>query len=460
MPPLTSADLTTACELILECYDRPTLEQLIRDRFDLRLEWVVRDAGLAEQVTELLKFAGRHRLTGRLLKEAADYPPPRLKLRPLAEKYPPDPDEAARPAAALIGEAIGAFEEIPVLLKESDVRARFTPYTAAYQDAANHIDLLRRYKGLHDCLCVIQLKYPEISRAAKDLAEDPREAGSLNSYADGLEAAMAGDDKTPGVHQLLEKLPNQGPELTWLGKLQRAVIQLREAANRHDPKPAEEAIHDLSQILQSNPIRIQGIILHQFEVVPLPSLIFSLRAIQDTPVALPVRKRLDDGLTALEAVHLKLIFSVAEHTAWQNLDNSLRLALESWYELLAVKRRRAAERNLVPVGAGVVQIEEDDSQSVYANRLLEDWRDVFKKFDDVRARAAPGRRLDPLAKYAEAIGPEPTARDFGAVFDSFEPFARLALHRFIEVDKGLLALADELTDIGGPLQAILEVVRR
>jgi hypothetical protein len=459
MPPLTGNDLATACRLILEHYTREELEQLLRYRFDLRLQWIVRDAGEAQQVAELFEFAGRHRLTGRLLKEAAEYPPPRLKLRSLAEKYPPDPDESARPPAVLIEEAIGAFKAIPILLEEREVRARFTPFTDAYSVAANQIDILRRYKSLHDCLCIIQLKYREISRVAKGLRESPTEAGSLNSYADGLEEAVSGDDASSGANQMLAGLPNKGPEQTWLRNLRRAIDRLREAANRHDPKPAEEGVRDLGRILDSDPIRIHGIIVHQVEVIPLPALVFSLRTIGEENAAANIRSRLVDGLIALEAVHLKLVFTVAEHTTWQNLDNSLRLASGSWHELLAVERRRAADRGLGPVGAKGPHVDEDDSQTVYANRLLEDWPDVAEKFTEVQAKAAQGRRLDRLIDYAKAIGTASASRDFGAVFNAFEPFAQLALRRFIEVDKELLALANDLTRIGGPLKTILEVMR-
>ncbi len=460
MPPLIGDDLTTAFTLVLECYDRQMLEQLIRGRFAIRLEWIVREDGLAKQVAELFEFTNRHRLTGRLLKEMAEYPPPKVKLRPLAEKCPPDPDEPNRPVAALIKDAVRAFDEVPVLLNEGEVRARFAPFIAAYQEAATHIDLLRRYKGLHDCLHVMQLKFREIGRAAEDLAEDPTEAGSLNSYADELDEAVAGDDTTPGLDELLAGLPNQGPEQTWIRNLRRAIGRLREAAASHDPEPAEDGIRLIGRILDRDSVRIHGIILRQSEVIPLPSLVFSLRVIRDTPTAPDVRTRLADGLAALEAVHLKFVLLVAEHTAWQNLDNSLRVALDSWYEMLAVDRRRAADRSLVAVGAHGAPIDEDDSQTVYANRLLEDWPDVAEKFAEVRARAAQGRRLDRLIRYGTEMQTAGAAGDFGRVFDVFEPFAQEALRRFIEVDKSLLKLAYDLTRIGESLRAVLEVMQR
>jgi hypothetical protein len=466
MPQLGGEDLQTACRLILECYDRHGFEELVRVRFSVKLEWIVRDAGLAEQVAELFEFAARHHLTGRLLKEAAEYPPPKVKLRPLAERYPPDPDEPSRPAAELIGEAVGGFEVVPDLLKQDQVRAQLTPFAQAYQEAAAHIDLLRGLKTLHDCLHTIQLQYREIAESAQRITEGRRGAGALESYADGLELAaeqcgyLDGDKWGAPV----SGLPNPGPEKTWLRNLRRAVEDLRAAAEAADGAPAadsaETAIHLLGRILGRDPNRLQWLILNQFAVVPFPALVFSLRAIRDAPAAPAVRGRLADGLTALEAVHLRLARLVAEHTAWQNLDNSLRVALDSWYELLATDRRRAVGRAAVAAGVGGPRAEEEDSQTEYANRLLQDWPDVAEKFAEVRDRAAPGRRLDRLTGYAKAIETAAAARDFGHVFDVFEPFAQLALRCFIEVDKEVLALAGDLARVGEPLRAILEVIRR
>jgi len=455
MAQLAGDDLKTAMTLLLESYDRPSLEELIRVRFSLRLEWIVRDAGLAEQVAELFDFAARHRLSGRILKEAYEYPPPRLKLRPLAEKYPPDPDEPARPVAALVDEAVVAFEEVPVLLSQGEARARFTPFTTAYQEAATHIDLLGRYKALHDCLHVIQLQYREIGRAAEALAEDSREAASLNGYADRLEDAAAPiDERLAGV-------PNQPPEQTWVRNLRRAIDSLRQAATSRDSGPAEEAIRLLGRILDRDPGRIHGLVLRQSEAIPLPALIFSLRVIWETPGGRG-QQRLAGGLTALEALQLRLARLVAEHTAWQNLDNSLRVALESWYELLATDRRRAAERTrgLATIGTGAtVMAEDDDSQTVYAQRLLEDWPDVHARFNEVRDLAPSTRRLERLVRYADDLAASAAVFNFGGVFDAFEPFSQLALSRFVEVDKELMNLAEKLTRIGEPIQAILGVIR-
>src|SRR5262245_23022946 len=142
MPSLTRDDRETAVRLILECYDQTALGQLLRVRFDLHLGWVVRDARMADQVAEFLDLADRHRLTGSFLKEAAEYPPPKAKLQPLAARYPPDPDAPPRPADELIKEAVGAFKVVPGLLKEDEARQLFAPFVTAYQDAAKHIDLL------------------------------------------------------------------------------------------------------------------------------------------------------------------------------------------------------------------------------------------------------------------------------------------------------------------------------
>jgi len=466
MAQLTDQDLKTACLLVLDCYDRHALEELVRMRLNLRLEWIVRDAKLAEQVAELFEFAARHRLTGRFLKEAAEYPPPKEKLRPLAEQYPPDPDEPARPVVDLVEEVVGTFKAFPDILKEHEVRAQMKPFAGAYKEAAAHIGLLHRYKALHDCLHTIQLQYREIAVSAQLIAEGRRVGGAIESYADGLEAAAEKCGYMDGEQwgELLNGLLNPGPEKTWLRKLHRIVEVLRGAAEAAADASAaastEDAIHLLDRILARDPIRLHGLILTQFEIISLLTLVGSLREIQNTPAAPAVRDQLARGLTALEVLHLQLVRLVVEHTAWQNLDNSLRVALDSWYELLAVDRRRAAERRLVAVGAGGSWVEEEDSQTEYANRLLQDWPDVAEKFAEVQTRAAPGRRLERLTKYADAIKTAAAARDFGHVFDVFEPFADQALRRFIDVDKELMALANELKPIGEPLQAIAEVMQQ
>ncbi len=505
MPGVTFQEIRDA---IIDAYTPQSLEETLLFQMNERLDDITLAADFGHRVFLLLKWAEKNGREVELVQAMAKERPRNAKMQEIYKKYgmaiavcvenagarvpnaPTDgADSGLEKIVRLIGEAVGALKAVPDLLKEHEVRVQFAPFTSAYQEAAVHIGLLRRYKTLHDCLHTIQLQYREIAGSAQRIAEGDRVRGEIASYADGLESAAEKCGYVDGKQwgEPLSGLRNPGPEKTWLQKLRQIVDELRATADSaHDgsaAKKADNAVDSLDKILASNPIRLHGLIVTEFNVIPLPALVHSLQGIQNTPTAPAVRARLADGLTALEALHRQLVRLIAEHGTWQNLDNSLRAALVSWHEFLAVDRRRTAERRVVavgaggsrveeedsttdrdltlkdPVGAGGSRVEKEDSQTVYANRLLEDWRDVAEKFAEVRTRVVQGRRLDRLTEYAEALATAADARDFGTVFDAFEPFAKLALLRFIDVDKELLRLADDLKLIGEPIQAILEVMR-
>lgn len=454
MPTLTDDDLTTACRVVLEAYTREELERVIRERLNFRLEWAVANAGLEDQIPQLLDYCGRHRLTGRFLRAAADYPPPtplKGRLAPLAARYPPEPEEPPRPTGELVRGAVVGFEAVRPLLADAAVRSALEPFTDTYRSAATHIDRLRRYKALHHCLHTIQLQYEEITRATKAMADEAWEAGSLDGYADVLDVSV-----TEVSDQFIPGLPNPAPEVTWVRNLRRAIEQLREAARSAMPGPAEEALRLIGRALNRDPIRIHALLVSEFEEIRLPGLVFSLRAIGRAVTDPGGRERVTDGLTHLEAVQLRLGRLVVEHTAWQNLDNSLRVALGSWYDWLSADRRAARARQTALVGAGGGSAGAADESAVWGGRLVEDWPDVAEKFAAVRGCAGPARRLERLESYAARLQEAARVADYDGVFKAFAPFSQLMLRRFVEVDRDLLTFADDLTQIGNPIQAILE----
>jgi hypothetical protein len=290
------------------------------------------------------------------------------------------------------------------------------------------------------------------------MAEGRRQAGHINGYADELEAAANSCDEP------LKELPNPGPEQTWLRNLKRAVQCLRRAVRQEDDEAAleqaEESLRLLDRILARDPIRLHGLILHLVEAMPLPKLIFSLRTVR-TPSsdASSFPAQLVSGTEALEALHLRLIHLVEEHSAWQNLDNSLRVALDSYYQMLAVERRRVFELSMVAAGAGL-GFDDGDVLTEFAQRLREDWPDVADKFKELKERVTLDRSLDRLTPYAEDIQEAVDMGEYANLLDAFEPFVRLAFRGFIDADKKLLNFAEDLVRIGGPLRKILEVMER
>lgn len=451
MPELGGEDLRLACQLLLEHYDRPHLEKLLRIRFNWRLELIVREASLTDQVGDLFEFACRHGIAGRLLREAADFPPPKERLRPLAERYfaagaaePPPPR-----LEDLVAAAIGGFEAAARSLEAGAAPDRLAPFAAAYQLAAARIEDLRRYKKLHDCLQLLQLRQREIERAAREVA-----VAELYEYADVLADAAA------EARTVLGGLPNPGPEETWAAALARAADLLRTAAaGAADDGP--KAARLLERLLERDPSRIHGLILRHSEAIPLNGLVFSLRELRGAPGGLGAA--IAAGLLALETLQLRLGALVAEHTAWQNFDNSLSLAKSSWHEIVAAAGRPERPADGGPDGRPDGRAAEpaaSESQLEYLVRLAEDWPDVAAKLEQIRLQPAVApEALAGLLRYAADIGAAAAARNWGVVLNLFEPFAKLALRRFVEVDRRLLALVDELTRIGEPLRTIVQVIQ-
>lgn len=454
MAALTSEDFAGLREAILEAFSREDLIFVVRTGMKLRLEWIVRDAGLETQVTELLGYTERHQQTGCLLVELARSRPTNTALQDLAQRYPPESAGPVRPATELIRGAVAAFEVVPQLLIDPEVRGRFAPFIEAYQKANTAIDRLHCYKRLHHCLHVLQKQEREISGACDALAGSGRDDGDLEIYADDLERAAE------QAEELVGGLETAGQERTWIHNLKRAIVKLRQAADQVEAAPGLEAQRLLRRILVRDPSRIHGLIFAQCQAIPLRDLVLSLRLLGEATQPTSLHERLRQGMTAFEDTQVRLNRLVHEHAAWNDLDNSLRLALQSWQAFSHTPPAAGVAVLAAAVGPPTeVSLMEEDFDADQIDQLLADWTDVSEKYVVV-LREAPGeRRLERLNTYAQELEKASQCHDIGSFCQKFERFCVLAQNRFVEVDESLMNLASDLTRVGAPLRAIVEILQ-
>lgn len=457
MAALSGEDFERLLRAILDVFSPSELKAELRTGMNLRLEWIVRDAGLEEQVAELLAYAERHRQTGCLLGKLAGARPGNAAFQELATRYPPEPTVPVRSAAELIRGAVAAFEVVPQLLADPEVRGRFGPFIDAYQKANAAIDRMHCYKQLHHCLHVLQLQEREIASACKALANNDEEASNLELYSDELERAAA------EAKRLAEGLATAALERTWIHNLEQAIVKLRQAADHGDPGPGLQAQRLLRRILVRDPSRIHGLIVEQCSTIPLQDLVLSLRLLSDASRHTALHDRLRDGLTSFEDTQARLNHLVDEHAVWNNLDNSLRLALESWQAWTALDRspRHTGAPALAAVGesaSGAGRFDEEGPGADHADQLLADWADVSEKYVAVLRVAPKERRLERLNSFAQDLEKASQCQDIGVFSVKFGRFCGLALTRFVEVDESLMNLASNLTRIGDPLRAIVGIL--
>jgi hypothetical protein len=459
--PLSIGERKQAIIDIRDGFTRADLKQLLRGDFSMELEWVVPEAGLEAQVAELISYCERHELIGRLLNAAAGRRPQNANLRHLADLYPPM-ESTDRPTLDLINMATAAFSAVPNLLQaNSQILDRFKPFVSSYDVAERHVGQLQRYKKLHHCLHIIELMEGQIDQAIGTLGiarSAVRGAVSLRSVTGQLK--RAGD-----LADVISGLENPDLEQTWLDYVNQAIEMFQSAADRRDADQAAIGYDLLKRVVAQDPFRIQQLIFGEFEKIPMAGLVFSLRVVQDAPAHPAVLETVKLGLVAFEQTQRKLALLVHEHRAWQNLDNSLRYARQAYqpvYEYLSELPVGGGKApSLAAGGGGVAVVMENPATASIDKRLgvlFRALKDVAAKFVALQ-RYASAARLGDLTSYANQFVAAVSANDEAAIAEPFESFCGLVLNTFVAVDEELLSLADNLTRIGTPLQAILRILQ-
>jgi len=330
------------------------------------------------------------------------------------------------PPEKIIPAVTGGFAAAVELLADPNVRLIVGAYRAFFETTRSRVELLGKYKGLHDRLHTLQRGLVEqVAEAADKCRPGVPSDYPLDQYAYqlGREAKQAKIEA--------EGLPNFTEEQQWIAILERAAGQLSQAWERREPAPLRQALTALRYVLAEAP-RINSLLTGVAAGLGLEKLIDAMDEIrgeveksgQATGGDAPLRQ-VQAGLAGLRGLQPRLAGLVQEHFAWQWLDKEVTAA------------------SSLPGSS--------------PDECFPFWNDVrtaLEKLCSVSPENDWSIMLSRLVPEMEAAG---AARDLVLFKQKFGTFRTVARDRFFDVDVELLRLSGQLARVGESLDLLLRL---
>jgi hypothetical protein len=294
------------------------------------------------------------------------------------------------------------------------------------------LDLLARYKALHDCLHILQLKHLRLlANAARLLRTDPSAAETIAEYLDQIRI-QASNARTAAQH-LPDTPGERDVEMGWVSALEAVVNGLHEALMTNDEKAAIASVYQLKAILRAQPARLDYLLVITARRAPLSKLVDTLQYVSEAVKNFDKSPPdLTNGIVAVQRLVPDQMGLLAEHTAWQQVTSELWQADEALY-----------------LG---------NSDSLEEFQYV--WQSLWNKVSAI-IRSDPTSTWAVLlnqhaSEFIKAFGLPATPPVPAPVKARFSLFLRDAMFQFYTVDKRLLAQCAEIIKIGEPLQRLLE----
>jgi hypothetical protein len=362
-----------------------------------------------------------------VLKFFPDNKPAReIIARVLPQTMLPAPEAAEQVAAAAEG-----VKAVRARLVHADVRAFVRTSRADLEGLVCNLELMARYKVLHDCLHTLQMGFLRlIEGAAQKIGMDSSDdffvyLDQLQRMLPEAEDAAAGLPDTPG---------ERGEQLGWVLRVCAIIDTLAEAAQEGNRNTAIGAIYKLKPILRHRPSNLNALILKTSEQTPIARLVETLQRVVAAS-GNGQSRALTDGITALNGLIPDQKGLVAQHSDWQEISDSLWAADELLHECSA--------------------------NSLLGFQCL--WQDLTAMVKDITASDPASEWAIKLNRAVAAFEKAVTMPMLAAsVSDearrSFNAFKTAVNYRFYSVDIKLRNLCNEIIKLGQPLRRLLEEI--
>jgi hypothetical protein len=310
------------------------------------------------------------------------------------------------------------------LLQSTAVRDRVMAFRADFEAATQQLDILIRYKELHDALHELQFRcYNVIVREASRFPDDALGLDNLLSYEVTLQTIAARLE--PYTRQ--SAIP--ASELAWLADVRQAQNHLNEAINQLDSQALKRAVWLLKRVIALQPSSINQRLNVTARALRLGALVDALSAIQAALSSLPLdRTRLaqfESGVEALRSLDARLTTLVEAHNRWQ-----------------AVERMLSRIEDVIAYDLTELEFSWPDVQ-MRVNALCQDNQEEW-----VSLLAADGSSL------SQALG----AKNPALVHRCFQRYRQRAGHRFYQVDIMLKTHCEEVRKVGEPIASVLKIL--
>jgi hypothetical protein len=343
----------------------------------------------------------------------------------------PEAAEAAPEAAKQVAVMLDGVREVKARLNIDAVRERILQSSDDLQRVVVDLDLLARYKMLHDCLHNLQLKhYRAVASAARGLKADASAKDTLGEYlhqvriqCSNARSAAQGLPSTPGERDV---------EMEWINALETFTTELHTALINDDDRAAIKSAYGLKRILRTRPRDLDQLLVTTARRVPFSKLVDSLKDIALAANGDIRSSYLASAILALQRFIPDQMGLVTEHTAWQQVDSDF------WQADAALHSA--------------------DPESLEEFQYV--WESLWTKMLVIIATnptAAWAVSLDQQGKQFIAAFPMPATPpvpEFAKV--RFNQFQREAMFQFFIVDKSLHDQCTEIIKIGEPLQSLLK----
>lgn len=339
----------------------------------------------------------------------------------------PDDGSAADGAPAATAARVGAgLQALSDLLHMPGARSAVAVYQASFQVACRQIEALGVYKKLHDLFQQLDDRYTIVVRFSKSLPANQaawedveRDEPELYVAADLLLAQAAG----PAL---------AGESALWAQKLGRAQRELRAALEVCAADRLKDALALLKDVIDRQLSRTNTRLVAAADALDLATLVGALRTVCDQLARIArdpgAAGRLDDfrrGVDALAELDRRLTTAVGLHTAFQEIDDELRLI------------------------EGLLEQE--------PGGLAETWQDLAPLRRAI-CESNPAEWAAKLTRLAADLEVALAAADVLRLRRSFGRYRSQAVQSFNQVDHDLMSLCAELQQVGAPLDQVLRVL--
>jgi hypothetical protein len=371
----------------------------------------VRLAGKTVQfLAQILKFTPRESILYQLIVQAV--PEAEAELGPIAQQMPA---------------VVEGLKSAGAQVSDQAVKAELAKSRSMLEDIPHVTTHIECYKGLHDCLHVIQMKpIAKLLSAVRTVKSE--EIDSLREYQDQAQSQVE------SARYIVQRLPDdsQSMQSKWIDRLADVVEIYGKAQDRRDSHLGRVAVIQLSQILWHESNNLNQAIVAETKRLPLNDLRATLERLSagvPTPgLAIP------NAVAALSDVENALHSRVAEHDRWQTLDNYI-WTLDDFF----TRSPDPAEDFIAfwpEVKASLRSLIDLAPDAKWSSQLLESAAQIENEL--LRLEAADAT-------------PAPESM-LGGMFSEFRRTARM---RFFQVDRRLLEECGHLGSIGEPVAQIL-----
>ncbi len=416
-------------ELVVSAYDEPSLIRICRLRMGFRLGDEVKiGRPFPDVCLALLEYLERSGELDVFLRESVKSLPNRADFKEFCDTHFPDWVQIEK-ASDLVSSLGTAVKTVTESLDNPQIRMTVGRFRADFERIEQQIQVLSRYKQIHELLHLLQRQLPNLIRLVSRFPDDVDARKQLSP------ARMRLSQQVQLARQYSKALPTEPLEEYWIADLEFAATASRRAWDEGSQREMIESIDVLRRVVAQLP-RIDGQLTVVVMSIPLGTLLDALQEVSGTIVdaAEPqsaAARRLEEGRYALAVLRPSLFALVNQHNEWQWLDHEMS----------------GIEFNL-----GIRPKEKMFRWEAVRPRLL----DICKTFQGDEWADQIVRYISAWETHVLEWEKEPTSKLSVECEINADSLRNYATNRFVDVDASLRELCEDLIEIGAPLNALLE----